>query len=67
MSECLKNIQETEHKSKLLGHLGGSVVERLLSAQVTILGSWDQVPHQTLPGEPPSPMPMSLPLSLCLS
>ena len=28
------------------GHLGGSVVERLPSAQDVILGSWDRVPHQ---------------------
>ena len=29
-----------------MGHLGGSVVEHLPVAQVLILGSWDQVPHQ---------------------
>ena len=27
------------------GHLGGSVVERLPSAQGVILESWDRVPH----------------------
>ena len=33
-------------KKKKRGHLGGSVVEHLPLAQVMILGSWDQVPHQ---------------------
>jgi len=28
-----------------VGCLGGSVVKRLPSAQVRILGSWDQAPH----------------------
>ena len=38
-----------------MGHLSGSVVERLPSTQVMILGSWDQVLHQDLHGEPASP------------
>ena len=38
-----------------MGHLGGSVVEHLPSAQVMILGSWDQVPYQTPHREPASP------------
>ena len=37
------------------GHLRGSVVERLPSAQVVILGSWDQVSHQAPHGDPASP------------
>ena len=40
------------------GHLGGSVVEQLPSAQVVTLGSWDQVLHQSC---------FSLCLGLCLS
>ena len=38
-----------------LGHLGGSVVERLPSAQGVILGPWDQVPHWAPCMEPASP------------
>ena len=34
------------------GHLGGSEVEHLPSAQVVILGSWDQVLHQAPRREP---------------
>ena len=37
------------------GHLGGSLVEHLPSAQVVILGSWDQVSHQVAQREPASP------------
>ena len=37
------------------GRLGGSVVERLTSAQGMILESWDQVPHLAPQGEPASP------------
>lgn len=37
-----------------VGHLGGSVVERLL-AQVVILGPWDHVPHQPSHRESASP------------
>ena len=36
------------------GCLGGSVVEPLPSAQVVILGSWDQVLHQAPHWEPAS-------------
>ena len=45
-------------KKQNLGHLGRPVAEDLPS----ILGSWDQVPHQT-----PLWEPVSLPLSLHLS
>ena len=38
-----------------MGHLGGSVVERLPLAQVIIPGSWDQVPHQAPCRQPASP------------
>ena len=37
------------------GHLGGSVVEHLPSAQGVIPGSWDQVPNRTPQREPASP------------
>ena len=37
------------------GHLGGSAVEHLPSAQVMILGSWDPVPHWASREEPVSP------------
>ena len=49
------------------GHLGGSVVEHLPSAQVVILGSWHQVLHLAPDGSLLLPLPMSLPPSLCLS
>ena len=38
-----------------MGHLGGSVVERLPLAQVVILASWDRVLHQVPHSEPASP------------
>ena len=47
-------------KSLLFQGPGGSVVERLPLAQVTILGSWDQIPHQAPCREPASP-------SVCVS
>ena len=51
-----------------MGHLGGSVVERLPSAQGGIPGSWDWVLHQAfLSGSLLLSLPMSLPLSLCPS
>ena len=34
-----------------MGHLGGSVVERLPLAQGVILGSWDRVPYRDPLGE----------------
>ena len=37
------------------GHLCGSVVEHLPTAQVVILGSWDRVLHQAPNKEPASP------------
>uniref|UniRef100_A0A8C0SBR3 Spermatosis associated 1 n=1 Tax=Canis lupus familiaris TaxID=9615 RepID=A0A8C0SBR3_CANLF len=48
------------------GHLGGSVVEHLPSAQGVILGSQDRVPHRAPCMEPASPLPLSLPLSMSL-
>ena len=52
-----------------LGHLGGSVVERLPFAQVMILGFWDLVLYQTprRAGSLLLPLLVSLPLSLCFS
>ena len=49
-----------------MGHLGGSVVECLPSAQVVIPGSWDRVLHQAPGRSQLLPLPMSLPLSLSL-
>ena len=49
------------------GDLGGSVGEHLPLAQVTIPGSQDQVPYQAPTGSLLLSLPMSLPLSGCLS
>ena len=55
-------------KTHFLGCLGGSVVERLPSAQIMILGSWDQVLHRAPRKEPASPSAyVSVCLSLCRS
>ena len=43
-----------------MGHLGGSVVERLPLAQGVILGSSDQVPHWVPMGSLLLPLPVSL-------
>ena len=52
---------------KLLGHLGGSVVDHLPLAQVMIPGSWDWVPHQAPCREPASPSAcVSAPFSVSL-
>ena len=55
------------HKDEIiLGHLGGSVVERLPSAQGVILGARIE-PHITLPAWTLLlPLPVSLPLSVSL-
>ena len=53
-----------------LGHLGGSVVERLPSAQGMILESQDQAPHWAPCMEPASPstcVSACVSASLCLS
>ena len=42
-------------RQKGLGHLGGSAVEHLPSAQGVTPGSWDRVPHWTPCMEPASP------------
>ena len=49
------------------GHLGGSVVEHLPLARGVIPGPWYQVPHHAPHREPVLPLPMSLPLSTCVS
>ena len=50
------------------GHLDGSVVEHLLSAQSMTLGSWYQVLHQATWEDPASPSAyLHLCLSLCVS
>ena len=57
-----------EEKEHFQGRLGGSVVEHLPLAQVMILESWDQVPHQAFCMETASPSSyVSASLSLCLS
>ena len=56
----------TIQKPLLLGHLGGSAVERLTLAQVVIPGSWDQVPYWSPRMEPASPS-ACVSASLCLS
>ena len=50
----------------VVGSLGGSVVECLLSAQVVISGSWDGVLHWAPHRKPASPSHISLLLSLGL-
>ena len=50
----------------LEGHLGGSVVEHLPSAQGVIPGSWDRVPHQAPSRKPASPSTY-VSASLCVS
>ena len=55
-------------KRGVWGHLGGSVVEHLPSAQGAILEIRDQVPHRTPCMEPASPTAyFSACLSLCVS
>ena len=51
----------------LLGHLGGSVVELLPLAQVMIWGPGIEFHIQVPIGNLLLPLPMSLPLSLCVS
>ena len=46
------------------GHLGGSEVEYLPSAQGVIPWSWDQVPHRAPHGNLLLPLPVSLSLSV---
>ena len=50
------------------GSLGGAAVWRLPLAQGTILETWDQIPRRA-PGAWSLllPLPMSLPLSLCVT
>ena len=50
-----------------MGHLSGSMFECLLLAQGVIPGSWDPVLHGVPHGDPTSPLPVSLPLSVCFS
>ena len=51
----------------VVGHLGGSVVECLLLAQVVIPESWDRILHWVLCSRPASPSAYCLCLSLCVS
>ena len=60
------SVVRAESRMVKWGHLGGSVVERLPSPRVMILGSLDQVSHHAPLREPASPLPRSLPLSLSL-
>ena len=50
-----------------MGHLGGSVVERLPLAQGMILETQDRVPHSAPCMEPASPSAWEKKLSLSLS
>ena len=50
-----KGKTEPDKKKNAMGCLGGSVVERLPSAQGVILGCWDRVLCQTSCMEPASP------------
>ena len=52
--------------SHILGHLGGSVIERLPLAQVMIPESWDQIPYQAPQRKPASPSAY-IPASLSVS
>ena len=54
-------------KVEFLGCLGGSVVEHLPLAYVVIPGSRDQVPHRVPQESLLPPLPVSLPLSVCVS
>ena len=54
-------------RKRFQGHLGGSVVEHLPLAEVVILGPGIKS-HIGLPRrEPASPLPVALPLCVCLS
>ena len=54
-------------KGSLLGHLSGSVVERLPLAQ-GMIPDWDRVSHQAPHRDPASPsVSVSVSASLCLS
>ena len=53
--------------TEIEGCLGGSVVERLPLAQGMILETGDRAPHLASCMKPASPLPKSLPLSLCVS
>ena len=56
-----------EHLKNFSGHLRGSVIEHLPSAQGMILGSWDRVPHRAPCVEPVSPSAcVSASLSVCV-
>ena len=60
-----KNLKSTRSLHSRL-HLGGSVVERLLLAQVVIPDFWDQVLHQASLRESASPSAY-VSASLCVS
>ena len=61
-------LPEIPTEPSVEGHLGGSVVERLPSAQGLILGSQHRVPQQGLPGEPASPsVYVSASVCVCVS
>ena len=68
VGQCSKEQMEQKlsRKPRKRGCLGDSGVEHLPLAQVMILGSWDQVLHWA-PCEEYLPLPVSLPLSVCLS
>jgi len=68
----LFTLEKSIHRNEREGRLGGSVVERLPSAQVMVPGSWDRAPHRApcSAGSLLLPLPLLLPLlmlSLSLS
>ena len=67
MERCFHHLTLMDARNPNKGHLGGSVVERLPLAQGMILGSGIEfrvgLPTRSLL----LPLPMSLPLSVCLS
>ena len=66
-SATLETYTEMLKTCSWSGRLGGSVVEHLPLAQVVILGSSDRVCIRLPAGSLLLPLPVSLPLSLCLS
>ena len=63
----LKSYTVLSYKKSLTGAPGWLSGEHLPLDQVTIPGSWDGVPHQAPAGSLLLPLPISLPLSLCVS
>ena len=65
--ELTVDVTQMQQKNKREGHLGGSVVQHLPSAQVMILGPGMKSCIRLPGGSLLLPLPKSLPLSVCLS